>query len=248
MSRRGAASTGKDLYKLLQVPHGSALPAIKIAYKKLALQLHPDRHDGDAKKTQQFKDISEAYSILSNDRSRRQYDLQHGHRYNKNRRTAPPKNYRKVYAPVPPPNTKRSTFDHTRHYEMHYGNGMMDDALRDATRQAQRQGMDTGYQSPLGKGFQFANNGGINDTTNPYSRKQQRHPHSSSSSSSTVWEYEEGTLFDGDRGGKVHKRASVDVDGHRSIRKQREQLAKEKAARDANSAFAAPQEDSCVIQ
>ena len=245
MSKRflGGSTAGKDLYQLLQIPHGSQLSEIKVAYKKLALRLHPDRNQGDAAKTKQFKDISEAYSILSNDLARRQYDLQHGHRYNKNRRTAPPKNYRKVYAPVPPAHVKR-TFDHTRHYEMHYGQGMMDDAVHQATREAKRNGLDTSYQSPLGKGFEFQTSGGINETTNPYARGTRRR------TTSTVWEYEEGTLFDGDSAqGNVKKRAhvTVDVDGHRSVRKAKEEAQRRKEEAANNSAFA-PQEDACVIQ
>lgn len=261
MSRKfvGGEKAGKDLYKLLKIEQGSTLKEIKIAYKKLALVLHPDRTQGDTKKTQLFKDISEAYNILSSDRSRRQYDLQNGHRYNKNRRTAPPKNYRKVYAPAPNPNAKKTTFDHTKHYEMHYGKGMMDEAFADARREAARQGrVDPGaYQSPLGQGFQFDKSGGINDTTNPYAKKGGAGVHSiNKQQQQTVWEYEEGTMgFDGEdkasTGGRINKRAtvveSVDIDGTRSIRKAKEEERRRKAEQDANSPFQ-PKEEGCIIQ
>ena len=263
-SSRGSGSiSGQDLYKLLQIPHGSDLSAIKVAYKKLALQFHPDRHNGDTSKTKHFHLISEAYTILSNDLQRRQYDLQNGFRYNKNRRAPPPKNYRKVYAPVPPPHVKRS-FDHQKHYDMHYGSGMMNEAVKDAQRTAIKEGVDFGYQSPLGKGFAFDKNGGINDTINPYSKK---HRHNTNRNQ-TIWEYEEGTMWSGGtdggnssgakmrggsgsgNGGKTHKRATVEVnlDGHRIVRKQAEATAREKAQRDANSAFPIQDETSCVIQ
>jgi DnaJ-class molecular chaperone len=241
MSQRfvgGKAST--DLYKLLQIEQGCTLKEIKAAYKKQALLFHPDRTNGDPHKTQRFKDITEAYSVLSNDASRRQYDLQHGFRYNQNRRTAPPKNYRKVYAPVPPPNVKRA-FDHTRHYEMHYGRGMMDEAVKQATREAQQRGEPTGYQSPLGKGFSFS--GGINNTTNPYAKGTR------SRQQESVWEYEEGTMFDQDNGkGTIHRREEIvqDMNGKRRIRKMNAANAARREQERANSAFQV--DDSCVIQ
>ena len=246
-SKHFVGGTTKDLYKLLQIEQGSSLKEIKVAYKKLALVLHPDRTKGDASKTQQFRDVSEAYTILSNDLSRRQYDLQHGFRYNKNRRTAPPKNYRKVYRPVTPPHVKR-TFDHIRHYEMHYGQGMMDDAIKEATREAKRNGVDMGYQSPLGKGFTFG--GGINDTTNPYAKASQKRRQAQS----IMWEYEEGTMFDSDNKsdkaqakGTIYRRAEIveDLDGRRIIRKAKEAAAS--AQKNSNSPFSGAQDESCII-
>lgn len=58
------------LYELLGVPQSSSKDDIKKAYKKLAVQMHPDK-GGDPEK---FKEISHAYSVLSDDEKRRQYD------------------------------------------------------------------------------------------------------------------------------------------------------------------------------
>jgi len=64
----------KDYYKILGVSKDSTKEQIKKAYKKLALQHHPDR-GGDAEK---FKEISEAYAVLSDEGKKEQYD-QFGH-------------------------------------------------------------------------------------------------------------------------------------------------------------------------
>mgnify|MGYP005846576579 CR=1 FL=1 len=214
-----AKHAGKDLYKLLQIEQQASLKEIKAAYKKMALRLHPDRTKGDQHKTKQFRDISDAYKILSNDHKRRQYDLQHGFRYNKNRRNAPPKDYRKVYRPVVP-NHVKSTFDHVRHYEMHYGQGMMDEAIQNATKEAERNGEDLNrYRSPLGKGFTFA--GGTEETFNPYAKSRRRQKHES------VWEYEEGTMFEGvnpEGQQTIHRRNEIvqDMNGRRQARKMKE--------------------------
>lgn len=61
----------KDLYKILDVQKNASKEDIKKAYRKLAHQYHPDKHGGDEKK---FKEINEAYSVLSDDKKRAQYD------------------------------------------------------------------------------------------------------------------------------------------------------------------------------
>jgi len=66
--------TKKDYYEILGVNKNASKTEIKKAYKKLALKYHPDR-GGDAEK---FKEISEAYAVLSDDNKRSQYD-QFGH-------------------------------------------------------------------------------------------------------------------------------------------------------------------------
>jgi DnaJ-class molecular chaperone len=61
----------KDYYKTLGVEKGASQDEIKKAFRKMAHKYHPDKKDGDEKK---FKEINEAYSILSNDKKRAQYD------------------------------------------------------------------------------------------------------------------------------------------------------------------------------
>lgn len=64
----------KDFYAVLGVPKDADQQAIKKAYRKLARQLHPDHNPGDAKAEAKFKDIGEAYSVLSDPEQRQQYD------------------------------------------------------------------------------------------------------------------------------------------------------------------------------
>ncbi len=67
--------SGKDYYKLLGVPKSAPAEDIKKAYRKLALKYHPDRNKGDKAAEAKFKDISEAYAVLSNPEKRKQYDM-----------------------------------------------------------------------------------------------------------------------------------------------------------------------------
>jgi curved DNA-binding protein len=63
-----------DYYKVLGVERGTPDAELKKAYRKLALKFHPDRNKGDAKAEARFKEISEAYAVLSDPEKRRQYD------------------------------------------------------------------------------------------------------------------------------------------------------------------------------
>jgi DnaJ-class molecular chaperone len=64
----------KDLYKILGVAENSDAAVIKKAYRKLAKENHPDRTGGDKRKTERFKEISDAYEVLGEDSKRREYD------------------------------------------------------------------------------------------------------------------------------------------------------------------------------
>src|ERR1700761_2433944 len=63
-----------DCYETLGVAKGSSGEDIKRAYRKLAMQFHPDRNPGDAVAEQKFKDISHAYDILKDEQKRAAYD------------------------------------------------------------------------------------------------------------------------------------------------------------------------------
>lgn len=64
----------KDFYKILGVSKDVSDADLKKAYRKLAKEFHPDRNPGDAKAEARFKDISEAYDVLSDANQRKEYD------------------------------------------------------------------------------------------------------------------------------------------------------------------------------
>jgi len=67
--------TAKDYYKILGIPKSASTDEIKKAYRKLAMKYHPDRNKGDKDAEARFKDISEAYAVLSDKEKRKQYDM-----------------------------------------------------------------------------------------------------------------------------------------------------------------------------
>ncbi len=64
----------KDYYKILGVKRDSSKEEIKLAYRKLALQHHPDRNPHDTRAEERFKEINEAYQVLSDPQKRAHYD------------------------------------------------------------------------------------------------------------------------------------------------------------------------------
>ena len=68
----------QDYYELLVLKKGASADEIKNAYRKLAVKYHPDKNPGDKKAEDRFKEINEAYAVLSDPQKKAQYD-QFGH-------------------------------------------------------------------------------------------------------------------------------------------------------------------------
>ena len=68
----------KDFYEILGVDKSSSSDEIKKSYRKIAMKYHPDKNPNDKEAEKKFKEAAEAYSILSDQTKRNQYD-QFGH-------------------------------------------------------------------------------------------------------------------------------------------------------------------------
>jgi len=64
----------KDYYEVLEIPRTSTQDDIKKAYRKLAMKYHPDKNAGNKEAEDRFKELTEAYQVLSDPAKRQQYD------------------------------------------------------------------------------------------------------------------------------------------------------------------------------
>ncbi|MBZ4651627.1 MAG: dnaJ3 [Proteiniphilum sp.] len=71
-------ATKRDYYEILEVPKNATAEEIKKAYRKKAIQYHPDKNPGDKEAEEKFKESAEAYEVLSDQNKRARYD-QFGH-------------------------------------------------------------------------------------------------------------------------------------------------------------------------
>ena len=72
------APAKRDYYEVLGIPREASADDLKKAYRKLALQYHPDKNPGNVEAEEKFKEISEAYEVLSDPQKKAMYD-QYGH-------------------------------------------------------------------------------------------------------------------------------------------------------------------------
>lgn len=66
--------TQKDPYSVLGVAKGATQDEIKKAFRKLAMQYHPDKNKGDKKSEAKFKEVSAAYEVLGDEKKRKEHD------------------------------------------------------------------------------------------------------------------------------------------------------------------------------
>ena len=67
-------SQKRDCYEILGIARDASEDQVKKAYRKLARTWHPDRNPGDTAAEAKFKDIGEAYGVLSDPEQRKKYD------------------------------------------------------------------------------------------------------------------------------------------------------------------------------
>ncbi len=68
----------RDFYEILEIPKSASAEEIKKAYRKKAIQFHPDKNPGNKEAEEKFKEAAEAYEVLSDENKRARYD-QYGH-------------------------------------------------------------------------------------------------------------------------------------------------------------------------
>ena len=82
-------ATKRDYYEVLGVDKNATAEELKKAYRKMAIKYHPDKNPGDDEAVKKFREITEAYEILGDEKKRKEYDnkrkFKNGQENNKNK-------------------------------------------------------------------------------------------------------------------------------------------------------------------
>jgi curved DNA-binding protein len=113
----------RDYYQILGIARGASAGEIKSAYRKLAMQYHPDRNPGDKQAEDHFKEINEAYQVLSDPQKRARYD-QLGASYSQWQQNGAPGNFNWGQWTAQPGNAQQVNLDEL------FGDGMFSDFFR----------------------------------------------------------------------------------------------------------------------
>lgn len=87
-----------DYYKILEVSENADILKIKKQYRKLAMKYHPDRNAGDEKAVKKFREITEAYEVLSNGEKRKEYDYKRENENNHTKKKNDKENFKNKYS------------------------------------------------------------------------------------------------------------------------------------------------------
>src|SRR5256885_475941 len=79
----------KNYYKILELPHNASPMDIKKAYRQLAMKYHPDKNSGNQLAEAHFREIQEAYQVLSNPERRSAYNQQRWYRQSTRKHSTP---------------------------------------------------------------------------------------------------------------------------------------------------------------
>jgi DnaJ-class molecular chaperone len=88
-----------DYYEVLNLHRSASLEDIKRSFRQLALKHHPDRNRNSEDSRKKFMEVVEAYEILSDDQSRKEYDQSYKYKeFRVNPKWTPPADWQKVYS------------------------------------------------------------------------------------------------------------------------------------------------------
>ena len=87
-----------DYYKILEVSENADILKIKKQYRKLAMKYHPDRNAGDKRAVKKFREITEAYEVLSNGEKRKEYNYKRENENNHTKKKNDKENFKNKYS------------------------------------------------------------------------------------------------------------------------------------------------------